>query len=103
MRMMLKVSLPVESGNRAIKDGSIERVIQTTMDRLRPEAAYFYPENGKRSFLMVFDLKNTADIPTIVEPFFLELGADASMIPVMNAEDLKKGLSSMGEHATTRH
>ncbi len=102
MRTMLRVTMPVESGNRAIKDGSIERVIQTTMDRLRPEAAYFYPENGRRAFLMVFDLKNPSDIPSIVEPLFLELGADATMTPVMNAEDLKKGLSSIGEHAAMR-
>jgi hypothetical protein len=102
MRMMMRVSMPVEAGNRGAKDGTIERLIGSTMDRLRPEAAYFYPENGRRTALMVFDLKNPSDIPAIVEPFFSELNAAVDLIPVMNAEDLKKGLSSIGEHAALR-
>ncbi len=102
MRMLMRVTMPVESGNRAVKDGSIERGVQAMMDRLRPEAAYFYPENGKRAFIMVFDLKNPADIPVTVEPLFMDLGADVTLTPVMNHEDLKKGLSSMGEHAAMR-
>jgi hypothetical protein len=100
--MMMRVSMPVETGNRAIKDGSVERGIAGLMDRLHPEAAYFFPQNGQRSFLMVFDLKNPADIPAIVEPLFLELGASVDLTPVMNAEDLKKGLSNIGEHAAAR-
>ena len=102
MRMMMRVSMPVEAGNRGAKDGTIERLIGSTMDRLRPEAAYFYPENGRRTALMVFDLKNPSDIPGIAEPFFSELNAAVDLIPVMNAEDLKKGLSSIGEHAALR-
>jgi len=98
MRTLMRVSIPVESGNRAIKDGNLERTIQGAMERLRPEAAYFYPENGRRTCLMVFDLKSPADVPAIAEPFFMELDASVEMHTVMNVEDLKKGLSSMLEH-----
>jgi hypothetical protein len=97
MRTLLKLSIPVESGNRAVKDGTLERVIGDAIARLRPEASYFYPENGRRSCLMVFDLKNVADIPMIAESFFLELNAAVDFTPVMNAEDLKKGLGSRTE------
>ena len=39
MRMMLRVSIPVEAGNAAIKDGSLPRAIQATSERVKPEAA----------------------------------------------------------------
>jgi hypothetical protein len=104
MRTLLKVSIPVESGNRGIKDGHLESTIQGLMKRLTPEAAYFYPENGRRTILMVFDLKSPAELPTITEPLFMDLNASVEMIPVMNAEDLKKGLSAMIEHhGAARH
>jgi len=41
MRMMLKVSIPVDTGNAAIRDGSIVKKIQTILADLKPEAAYF--------------------------------------------------------------
>jgi hypothetical protein len=44
---------------------------------------------------MVFDLKDPSEIPAIAEPFFLNLNAKVEFSPVMNAEDLKKGLESL--------
>jgi hypothetical protein len=41
MRMMLKITVPVEKGNQAFKDGSLGKTIETLMSRLKPEAAYF--------------------------------------------------------------
>jgi hypothetical protein len=104
MRTLMKIAVPVESGNQGIKDGSLERTIQAMMKRLAPEAAYFYPENGRRTMLFVFDLKSPADLPTITEPLFMDLNASVEMYPVMNAEDLKQGLSAMLEqHGAAKH
>ena len=94
MRTMLKVSIPVQAGNRAIKDGSLPKLMSSVMDQLHPEAAYFYPENGKRTTLMVFDMKDPSQIPAVAEPFFMGLDAEISLTPVMNAADLKAGLES---------
>jgi hypothetical protein len=35
-------------------------------------------------------------MPVISEPFFLQLGAGVTFAPVMNVEDVQKGLSQMG-------
>ena len=43
MRTMLKVSIPVEPGNTAVKDGSLKKVIGESLERLKPEAAYSLP------------------------------------------------------------
>jgi hypothetical protein len=94
MRTMLKVSMPVETGNRAIKDGSLPKLMGSLMEQLHPEAAYFFAENGKRTALMVFDMKDAAQIPSIAEPFFMGLDAEITLTPVMNADDLKAGLEA---------
>lgn len=94
MRTMLRVQMSVEKGNQAIQSGKLPQVMSGIMGELKPEAAYFYPENGKRACLMVFDMKDASQIPVIAERFFHELNAEVTLTPVMNAEDLKKGLEA---------
>jgi len=62
------------------------------MQSLKPEAAYFYPEGGKRHAMFVFDMKSSSDMPGIAEPFFQELNADVVLSPCMNPADLAAGL-----------
>jgi hypothetical protein len=95
MRMMLKVTIPVKAGNAAIKDGSLPKIMSETIERLKPEAAYFLTEDGERTAIMVIDLADPADIPSIAEPFFQGLNAGVTFAPVMNAEDLKRALSKI--------
>lgn len=92
MRTLMKVVMPVETGNKAITDGSLPKTIQTLVERSKPEASYFYAENGKRTMLFVMDMKEASQIPELVEPLFMELNAEVSLFPVMNAADLKTGL-----------
>jgi hypothetical protein len=89
---MIKVTVPVEAGNKALQEGTLPKVISDALERLRPEAAYFLPDRGIRSAIMVIDIKDPSEIPSIAEPFFTQLNAAVEFTPVMNAEDLKKGL-----------
>ena len=95
MRMMMKITMPVKAGNAAIKDGSLPKIMGETLERLKPEAAYFLSENGLRTAIMIIDMKDPADIPSLAEPFFQGLNAGVVFSPVMNADDLKKGLSKI--------
>ena len=94
MRMMLKILIPTEPGNNAIKDGSLHKIFEATMSKLKPEAAYFVAEHGNRCAIMFFDMKDASRIPGITEPLFAGLNARVQLLPVMNAEDLKGGLDS---------
>jgi hypothetical protein len=95
MRTMMKITLPVAAGTRSIRDGSLPRLIQGTLDTLRPEAAYFYVDNGRRTSLLVFDLKDPTQIPSVCEPLFMGVDAEIQLIPVMNAQELQAGLGQM--------
>jgi hypothetical protein len=93
MRTMIRLTIPVEAGNRAFRDGSLPKTMMELIERLKPEAAYFFPDRGVRTALMVVDLKDPSDIPAIAEPLFESLNAAVEFLPVMNAEDLKKGIA----------
>lgn len=92
MRMMLRWSIPVERGNEAIATGALNEAVQALTERLRPEAAYFYLEAGERAGCMVFEMTDSAEVARIAEPLFMAADAAVDILPVMNAEALRKGL-----------
>jgi len=94
MRTLMKVTVPVDAGSRAVKDGSLGKVIGDTMERIRPEAAYFSLEGGNRTAYFFFDLKDLTQLPSIGEPIFAALSATIEVFPVMNPTDLKAGLDA---------
>ncbi|MBC9934947.1 hypothetical protein [Chitinophaga qingshengii] len=94
MRTLLKVIMDVTAGNEAIKNNRLPEIIKATIEKIKPEAAFFLAEEGCRTGYFVFDMKDPAEIPGIAEPFFMELKAKLSFQPVMNPEDLKKGLAA---------
>ena len=73
MRMMMKVSIPVEAGNRGVKEGILPKTVMGFVEQMKPEACYFTPEGGKRTAFFFFDLTDPTMIPTAAEPFFMKL------------------------------
>lgn len=94
MRMMLKITIPTENGNRTVKDGSLPKILESTMKKLKPEAAYFLADKGRRTAMIFFDMRDASDVPSIAEPLFMALNAEVELLPVMNADDLQKGLGA---------
>jgi hypothetical protein len=92
MRMMMKVSIPVEAGNKGVKEGLLPKTVLAFVDQMKPEACYFTAEGGKRTAFLVFDLKDPSMIPSVAEPFFMNLEASIEMSPVMNLEEMKMGV-----------
>ena len=90
MRTLLRVSIPVEAGNAAAKAGTLGTTVEKILADLKPEAAYFYADdNGNRSGSVVFDLKDSSQIPAVAEPWFLAFNAHVTVRPTMNPQDLE--------------
>ncbi|HEV2777702.1 MAG TPA: hypothetical protein VGV90_19075 [Solirubrobacteraceae bacterium] len=92
MRMLLKFQLDTEAANRAIDDGSMAEINEKMFAQMQPEAAYFAIEDGVRTGYVVFDLDDPSMIPVIAEPLFSGVNSKVALTPVMNTDDLMKGL-----------
>lgn len=98
MRMLLRVSIPVEAGNAAAKAGTLASTCERILADLQPEAAYFYADDdGQRCGSIVFDMKDSSQIPSVAEPWFLAFNAKLSFRPVMSPQDLASASPSIGK------
>ncbi|MGW7331038.1 hypothetical protein ACWGIU_21050 [Streptomyces sp. NPDC054840] len=95
MRVMLRAHMDTAATNEGIKTGALPQAMKTLMEKVKPEAAYFGLHEGVRSCWMVFDLQDSAQMPPLMEDLFLQFNAEIEVAPVMNAEELAKGLAAM--------
>ncbi|MDQ4015896.1 MAG: hypothetical protein M3136_09075 [Thermoproteota archaeon] len=93
MRFIIRTIFPTKLGNKAVKDPNFIKNIQGFIESNKAEAAYFTELNGDRAGIFIIDMPSTDMIPAIAEPFF-QMGAKVEFHPVMNLEELKKGLSA---------
>ena len=52
MRLAVHVTVPVESGNKMVKDPNGMKKLEEYFKMIKPETAYFYERNGERSFFL---------------------------------------------------
>lgn len=95
MRTMIRWMVPAEQGNQSISSGAMQESIESMLRDLKPEAAYFFANGGKRSGMMIFDMADPSQIPQIAEPLFQTFNAEVEFLPVMNAEDLQRAFSKL--------
>lgn len=94
MRMMLKWTADTAKANETMERGAGMEVIESMLKDLQPEAAYFFTTDGKRSGVMVFDMRDASQIPRIAEPLFVDFHAAVEFVPVMSPEDLRAALAN---------
>lgn len=102
MRFLLKAVLDTERANAAATAGTLGKTIQSIVAELKPEAAYFTDDHGKRTAYVIFDMRDAAQIPAIAEPWFLAFNAHIEFHAAMVPEDLAKAGPSI-EQAAKRY
>lgn len=102
MHTLLKVSMvDVEAANEAIETGKLQKIVEKVSSVIKPEFTFFTADQGYRTGIMVFDLKDVSLIPTIAEPFFMGLNAKVEFLPGMTLDELSKGLNDWNKVAPT--
>ena len=95
MKFMIKALWDVEKGNELARNGTLGKTAQAILEEIKPEAAYFVAESGKRSAILIVNLDDASQIPAIAEPWFLAVNATVEFQPVMEMDDLKKAGASI--------
>jgi hypothetical protein len=100
MRFMVKVTLPVAAANAAASRDGLQ-IISKIVAEQKPEAAYFFEENGKRAGVLFLHIQDASQIPAVAEPWFLALDASVELHPVMKPEDLARATPAIERAAAT--
>ncbi len=98
MRMLVNVTIPHETFNAAMKDGSASSKMTRILDATKPESVYFTERNGHRGAVLIVDVADPSKIPSLAEPWFLAFQADVEFHIAMTPEDLNRaGLDDYGK------
>ncbi|HKF44944.1 MAG TPA: panthothenate synthetase [Thermoanaerobaculia bacterium] len=98
MRFLLKVSFPHASFNEAVRKGTVNQTMNRIMEDAKPEAVYFVEMHGRRTAILIVNMKDSSGMPALAEPWFLQFGAEVEFHPAMVPDDLKSaGLEGIGK------
>jgi len=92
MRFLIRATIPTEAGNLMVQDPNFLRKLEEYINKVNAEAAYFFEANGNRIASFIVDVQSSEQIPVLVEPLFIKMGAHVETHLVMSLDDLKKGI-----------
>ncbi len=95
MRFLVRLTMPTEAGNKAVKDPKFLKNIEGFMRDMKAESAYFLEMDGQRNVLFFVDMPTVDMMVPFAESFF-QMGANVKFHPAMVLDDLKKGFSAAG-------
>jgi hypothetical protein len=103
MRFMITCRIPVEEGNESATAASLGSTIQSIMEELKPEAAYFSDIEGARSGYIVVDMDDASQLSAIAETLFVGLGATIEFHRVMTPEELSQATSAIEQASQKKY
>lgn len=92
MRLMLRFSILVKKGNKAAADGSMSAAIKALLKQVKPEAAFFHLDDGRRAGTIIFEETDQTKMTAINEPLFAKLNATIDIQPVVNLDELMSSI-----------
>jgi hypothetical protein len=88
VRLMAKVSIPVEGGD---KSAALPLRMQAAMETMKPESAYFVESDDKYECFFVFNL----DFASLLEPLFPDVDASFHVTPAMNVTEFQRAVGAV--------
>jgi hypothetical protein len=86
VRFMAKVTIPSEKWEEAHRSGTLQRTLDSALQRLRPEASYFFDVEGARECILVFNL----DVAAMLRPLFPNLDVSLEGQPVATGAEIQQ-------------
>jgi hypothetical protein len=92
MHFLTRIAIPNESGNKFIGSKDFSEKMDSLISNMKPEASYFCIANGKRTIYTLINVESSADLPKMVEPFWLTMNAEVEFIPAMTQQEFGKAM-----------
>jgi hypothetical protein len=92
MRFLILAKIPTEDGNKMVQDPNFLKKLESYINKIKAEAAYFFVADGNRVASFIVDVESADQIPILAEPLFSGMGAHVEFHPLMSFDDLKKGI-----------
>ncbi len=73
--------MDVEAANRAARGCALGKTIQSILDDLKPEAAYFASYDGEHTAFLSLEIKDASQMSAIAEPWLLAFKAKIELHP----------------------
>lgn len=90
MKMLVNVIYPIEPFNTMVRNGTAGTTLRRIIDDIKPESIYFTEQDGNRGAVMIVNIPDASDIPSIAEPWFLNFEAICEFRIAMTPDDLMK-------------
>lgn len=82
MHFMLKFTFPTtDQTNAWIRDGSIAQKVESILQSIQPEAAYFCPVDGSRGGYLIVNMDEAPEVAAKAEPFSWNWGQPSNSPP----------------------
>jgi hypothetical protein len=94
MRFIIRAQIPTEAGNRMMQNPNGMQEIESYIQSVKAEAAYFFEAGGDRTMVFVVNMDKAEQMAVVAEPLFM-IGAKVEFHPVMLLDDLKKAGQSL--------
>lgn len=102
MRFMISFRVPTEETNALIREGAFPQTLQSVMEDLQPEAAYFTDVDGARGGYFVVNADGPSELAAKTETLFQGLGATIQVHFVWTPEDVQEAMPAF-ERAAQKH
>ncbi len=95
MRFLVKTTMDTQIANELVKSGEM-KIVNQIIEQQKPEAVYFYEDQGVRSQILIVNIDDPSELPAIAEPWWQNFGGTVEFHPAMVPADLEKAMQSLG-------
>jgi|SRR5579884_1147718 len=90
MRLLFKITIPVEPFNTLAREGLVEQKFGEILEATKPESIYFTGNNSGRGAIAVYNAEDGSQIPALAEPWFLTLNAQIEYSVAIAPDELMR-------------
>ncbi len=91
MKVLFKITFPVERFNELARQGTAGQRLAAIVEATKPESFYFTGSQSGRGAVAVYDFADGSQVPAVCEPWFLTFNANIEYSVAISAQEMAKG------------